>query len=258
MKIVGLIPAAGQAKRLPQLPCSKEIFPIGMDAEMIDGKKQYRPRPIASYLIEKMVFAGAQKVILIISREKTDILRYFGSGESLNTHISYLVQEKPSGMPDALNQARPWLDDATVLFGMPDTIFKPYDAFKQLLSRHQAEEADLTLGLFSTQKPEKFGMVAFDQQYHMNYTIDKPKKTNLEYMWGIACWQPAFTQFMGKFLKILPLSREIVLAEIFQSGLEAGLKVSVVPFINGRYIDIGTPDDLLIAISEFSVPNPPD
>ncbi len=255
MKIVGLIPAAGQAKRLPQLPCSKEIFPIGAEFELVNGERQYRPKPIASYLIEDMILAGASQITLIISREKTDILRYFGGGDRLKMPIAYLLQEKQSGMPDAINIARPWIEDAIVLFGMPDTIFRPVNAFKQLLDRHKAEEADLTLGLFPTRKPEKFGMVAFDHSNKMLFTVDKPQTSDLEFMWGIACWQPSFTQFMAHYLEGAPRSKEIVLSEIFQSGLESGLKVMVVPFLNGKYIDIGTPEDLQAAILEFSLPD---
>ncbi len=255
MKIIGLVPAAGQAKRLPLLPCSKEIFPIGADFEIVEGLKSYRPRPIATYLIETMVLAGAQQIVLVVSSEKTDILRFLGSGERFKTHITYMIQEDPSGMPDALNSARPWVEEATILFGMPDTIFQPVDAFKQLLDRHKAEEADLTLGLFPTRKPEKFGMVAFDHSYKMLFTIDKPRVSDLEFMWGIACWQPSFTQFMANYLEGAPRSKEIVLSEIFQSGLESGLKVMVVPFLSGKYIDIGTPEDLQAAILEFSFPD---
>ena len=65
-------------------------------------------------------------------------------------------------MPGASDLARPWLNGETVLFGMPDTIMEPRDCFTSLLEYHRAEEAVLSLGLFPTDNPKKFGMVGTD------------------------------------------------------------------------------------------------
>jgi glucose-1-phosphate thymidylyltransferase len=254
MKIIGLIPAAGQAKRLSPLPCSKEIFPIGGFINEIDGAQKFQPKPIAQYLIDQMTAAGARNILMVINRDKCDILRYFGSGANLQANIAYLVQEKSKGMPDALNLAREWTEEAIVLFGMPDTIFTPGDAFQQLLRQHLSTQADLTLGLFPTLHPEKFGMVAFDPELHLVYTVDKPEKTDLEFMWGMACWQPKFTQYINEYLTHTPATHEIVLSEVMQSAIVAGMDIRVFPFKEGQYIDIGSPEELEQTIYRFSNP----
>jgi glucose-1-phosphate thymidylyltransferase len=247
--LVGLVPAAGMARRLAPLPCSKELFPAGGGEISLDGHTRVHPKPVSLYLLERLALAGAQRIFLILSRDKWDIMRYYGSGDKFGLQISYLVQENQGGMPDALNQAAPWLQNETVLFGMPDTIFYPQDAYIQLLKNHQKFNADITLGLFPTEKPERFGMVAFTPDLDMQYTIDKPIETELKYMWGIGCWGSGFTHFMANYLhemagKPNPVS-EVVLAQIFQAALESGLKVKVLPFSGGSYIDIGTPEDLV-------------
>jgi glucose-1-phosphate thymidylyltransferase len=251
--LVGLLPAAGLAKRLAPMPCSKEIFPVGLLESKTGDIVEYRPKPVGLYLIERMINAGVERVFVILNKEKWDILRYFGNGSSFGVPIAYLVQESISGMPDALNQAYPWIQMDTVLFGMPDTIFEPDDSLQILLSDHRSNNADVTLGLFPTKKPERFGMVSYDQNHFMKYTVDKPLCTELKYMWGIGCWGPVFSRFMMDKLKSAPSSHtEIVLGDVFQAALDEGLSVRVTLFEHGEYIDIGNLDDLTHVIQRFS------
>jgi glucose-1-phosphate thymidylyltransferase len=251
-KLVGLIPAGGLGNRLAPLPGSKELFPIGFMPVSINGQTERRPKPICMYVIESMRAAGVEQLLMVINTEKIDILRYLRGGSQQGLSVSYLVQENAWGMPYALNLASPWVRDATVLFGMPDTLFQPADAFQLLLSRHQASAADLTLGLFPTTKPERFGMVAFDHNDRMLHTVDKPAQSDLSFMWGIACWQPTFTSFMSEYLGHLQRPvKEVVLGDIFQAALQAQLNIGVVPFSDGEYIDIGNPEELVSSVNRF-------
>jgi len=251
--LVGLIPAAGNARRLIPLPCSKEIFPLGFMEVKADGQYVRRPKPVGVYLLEQLQQVGVQRAFVIINKEKTDIMRYFSSGLAHNLSLAYLVQEVQSGMPGALDQAWPWMRGATVLFGMPDTIFRPENAFTALLATHNRLQADVTLGLFLTDKPDRFGMVDFDEQGLMRNTVDKPAKTDLKYMWGIGCWEPTFTEYLHAYLQERSShAGEVVLSSVFQSAMESGLRICVHPFDNGEYIDIGTISELNFAITRFS------
>ncbi len=252
-QVVGLVPAAGQAKRIAPLPGSKELLPIGFHQSMVNGEIRVRPKVVSHYLLEAMACAGACNVYMIISKEKTDLMRYYGDGADLGLSIAYLVIDHMGGMPYTLNQARPWLSDETVIFGMPDTIFSPPDAFAQLLARHGDTCADLTLGLFPTEKHRRFGMVAVDSEDRVVRVVDKPARTDLKYMWGIACWSPRFTQFMDEYLPKPPSGeREIVLGDIFQAAVDAQFNVRAVRFVEGDYVDVGTPEDLSSAIQRFA------
>jgi glucose-1-phosphate thymidylyltransferase len=252
MNVIGLIPAAGRATRLPMLPCSKEIYPIGTFKKVVEDQIIQYPKPVIAYLIERLILAGVQKTIITTSKEKSDILRLLGDGSAFNMHLAYLIQEENNGMPYALNLAHPWVNDSIILFGMPDTIFFPENAFVTLLDRFISTKADLTLGLFQTDKPAKFGMVKFDDKDNFIYTIDKPNSTNLEYMWGIACWGHNFSSFMNEYINIHHESKELVLGTVIQAAFDIGLRVNVLPFFDGAYYDIGTPEDLQKAIALFS------
>jgi len=252
-RIIGLLPAAGQARRLSTLPCSKEIFPVGFREVTIGNKAERYPMPVSQYLIDRMVLAGVDQFLIVVGKEKWDILRYYGSGAIIGKPVSFIVQDQPLGMPDALDQGYPWIKDDVILFGMPDTIFQPKTAYLEMLNEFNQTSADLVLGLFPTRTPERFGMAQFDDQNRLILTVDKPKETRLHFMWGIGCWGPVFTEFMHAYLsKVTKHGPELVLAQIFQAAVDEGLDTRVVPFGEGEYVDIGTFDDLAKIICRYS------
>lgn len=251
-QIVGIIPAAGKGSRLTPFPCPKELFPIGYQDFMVAGSMQKRPKVISQYLIENIIDAGAKRLFIILGEEKYDIMKYYSDGSRFGVDVAYLFQEKLFGMPYAINLAKNWISRDSVIFGMPDTIIEPKDVFKRLLDFHQRHESDLTLGLFPTNNPSKFGMVEMDDQDNVTYIVDKPKETDLKYMWGCACWSPAFTELIDEYIISNPYSgKELVLGDIFHRAIELKMTVKSLRFDDGQYIDIGTTDELDSALRKF-------
>lgn len=219
---------------------------------MVNGKNQRRPKVVSQYLIERILQAGANRLAIIVSEGKSDIMKYYGDGSRFSTDICYLYQEEPVGMPEALMLAEKWIEDSTVIFGMPDTIIEPNNAFEQLLGYHLDSKADLTLGLFHTSLPAKFGMVAIDENNNVTYTIDKPVDTDLSLMWGCACWSPAFTRLItGHIENNRDNPKENVLGDVFNLALERKMIVKGLEIKGGKYIDIGTSDELDGALKKF-------
>ena len=55
--VVGLVPAAGRAKRIAPLPCSKEIFPVGFRR---DAQGDVRPRVASRESVRQVRPRGRQ------------------------------------------------------------------------------------------------------------------------------------------------------------------------------------------------------
>lgn len=258
-ELVGIVPAAGKGQRLAPYPLPKELFPIGYQIVEINGLPQKRPKVVSQYLIEALVAAGLSRLFLVIGPGKLGIVEYFRNGESYGVPIAYIFQPEAKGMPYAIDLVTPWLKgDETILMGMPDTIFEPRDAFRRLLNAHQDWKADLTLGLFQTDSPQKFGMIGLDADYNVIEHVDKPATTRLRWLWGIACWGPRFTALMHHVLVTqgsdiaARKGREVVLGDIIDVALDVGLRVKGLPFEDGFYIDIGTYEDLRQAVKLYT------
>ena len=143
-EVIGLIPAAGKASRLPSLPCSKELYPIGYDS------RNFSPKVVSQYLLESMRIADIKKAYIILRKGKWDIPAYFGDGKMLDMHLGYLIMDLPYGVPYTLDQAYPFVKEAKVALGFPDIIFEPEDVFVRLLEKQKESNANIVLGLFHT------------------------------------------------------------------------------------------------------------
>lgn len=250
-ELIGIIPAAGRGTRLSTLPCSKELFPLGYEEVLQGGERCFRPRVVSQYILELMREAGVRRVFIVLGPGKDDIIEHYGDGKRFGLEIAYLYQEKLTGIPAALCLALPWIGRETILFGMPDTIIEPRRAFSVLLDRHVEREADLTMGLFKTDSPERFGMVDLIDDRPVR-CIDKPLQSATEYMWGIAAWSWRFGDLIKEYVRANgQRASEMVLTDTFQMAIERGLSVEAVRFDDGVYIDIGTPADLLRAVKEY-------
>jgi glucose-1-phosphate thymidylyltransferase len=261
-RIVGLIPAAGQATRLAPLPFSKELYPIGQ--MRIKGSEELRPKPVCIYLLEKMRAAGAEDAYIVLRKGKWDIPAYLGDGSLLDMNLAYLIMELPYGVPYTLDQAYPFIQEAIVTFGFPDIIFHSAGAFNELLDRLETSQADVVLGLFPVDQPSKFHMVELSRNGRIHNIVLNPVETHLEYTWIMAVWTRTFTQFIHQYLmNIIEKERklevvagtawekELHLSEVLQHAIESKLKVEGVIFAEDSCLDIGTHDGLTKAVGRF-------
>lgn len=256
-ELVGLIPAGGQALRLGNLPCSKEIYPLQLWSENKD-----EPRVISEYLVKYYQLAGCSHIYFIIREGKWDIPKYFGDGSRFNTNIGYLMMNLPYGTPFTLDQAYPFVKDKYVALGFPDVVIEPQNAFKKLFAHLKKTKADIVLGLFPNDMPEKCDMVKLDDNGQITEIIIKEKDQGLRYSWLIAVWSPKFTEFLHKYIEKAKQTsekgqiksskgmREMYVGDVFIEAIKNGFKVDNVAFETGTGIDIGTPNDLKIFIEK--------
>lgn len=135
-----------------------------------------------------------------------------------------------------------------------------------LLARQASSNADVVLGLFPTDRPQKVGMVDFNAEGRVHSVIEKPSQSDWRYCWGVAVWTPVFTHFMHEYLATIEADRwhndpdnhpkkqrELPLGDVIQAGIDRGLRVEAEVFTDGEYLlDIGTPEDLVRAVRKFA------
>lgn len=259
-QVIALLPCGGQATRLAPLPLSKELYPIGFRP---GANSNPRPKVVCHYLLEKMRLAGITRAYCILRPGKWDIPAYFGDGELVDMHLGYLIMRLPHGVPYTLDQAYPFVQHSLVALGFPDILLQPDEIYARLLARQARTNADVVLGLFPCDRPEKAGMVDFDADGTVHLIIEKPQKTHLRYMWGTAIWTPTFTQFLHNYLIQVEHNfasqppgiprKELPIGDVIQAAIAAGLRVEAEAFANGSYLDIGTPENLVQAVRQYAI-----
>lgn len=175
--MIGIIPAAGAGQRIQPLGCSKELLPVG--SRVVNGAE--RPKAVSEYLVERMIAAGATQICIVISAEKSDIVRYYAERD-YNAEIFYVVQQKPQGLCDALFRATSFASPHDqVLIGLPDTIWFPENAYRLPLER---EGADVNLVLFPVANPSVFDAVVCDAQDYVVKVEVKQERPHSHWIWG--------------------------------------------------------------------------
>lgn len=170
----GIVPAAGSGTRIQPLAFSKELLPVGARH---DGAT-LRPRAVSEYLLERMVIAGAEKLCLVISPWKSDIIRYYG-GAYGRAHLAYAVQSEPRGLCDAIFRALPLIGpEEAVVVGLPDTIWFPDDALRAL------PDDRVSFLLFPVERPELFDAVTTGADGQVRGIEVKAAKPSTEWVWG--------------------------------------------------------------------------
>jgi glucose-1-phosphate thymidylyltransferase len=167
--MIGIIPAAGAGQRIQPLGCSKELLPVG--SQLLDGVEG--PKAVSEYLVERMIAAGAEQICMVISAEKSDIVRYYAE-RNYAAEIFYVVQQRPQGLCDALFRAEPFArPHDQVLIGLPDTIWFPENAYLPAL---QLDRSDCN--------PSAFDAVVCDELGYVREVQVKRKDARSHWIWG--------------------------------------------------------------------------
>ena len=234
INMIGIVPAAGAGERIQPLGYSKELLPVG--SRTINGVE--RPKAVAEYLIERMIAAGAEQICVVISAEKSDLVRYFAERE-FAAQIFYAVQQKPQGLCDALFRAAPFAcHHDRVLIGLPDTIWFPENAFRSVLPADGNPTADVNLLLFPVSDPAQFDAVNCDAQGYVTSIDVKSSTAQSQWVWGAA----TATGNAFRELKQLWESRhraDVFLGDLLNAYLAAGGAVRGVA-TGELYMDVGT------------------
>lgn len=224
----GIIPAAGAGSRIQPLAFSKELLPVG---SRFDGAVE-RPRAVSEYLVERMILGGATHICFVVSPGKSDILEYYG-GSIGHAHVCYTVQPKPAGLCDSIFRVLPFIPpDEEVVIGLPDTIWFPDDALKQL------PPDVLSFLLFPVDRPELFDAVVTDDDGHVREIQVKRADAESSWIWGAFKMPGHVLAELHRLWLLRERSDEymgtLVNAYLEQGGTAVGVRAGQ------AYVDVGT------------------
>lgn len=169
----GIILAGGAGTRLYPLTMvtSKQLLPV-------------YDKPMIYYPLSTLMLAGI-KDILIISTP-TDTTRFealLGNGSQFGINLSYCVQPSPDGLAQAFILGEEFIGSDACAMVLGDNIFYG-NGFGRIL-RSAAENAEkddrATVFGYYVNDPERFGVVAFDEDGKATSIEEKPKEPKSNY-----------------------------------------------------------------------------
>ena len=160
----GIILAGGFGTRLSPLTKSvnKQLLPI-------------HDKPMIYYPLSILMLANIKDILMIVNPgQVSNFKNLLGDGSRYGINISYKIQSKPRGLPDAFNLGKEFIKKENVALILGDNFFYGQSLTNtfQKLSNHKV---GATIFLKEVDKPENYGVAKIKKKKIISIS-EKPKK----------------------------------------------------------------------------------
>jgi len=193
-----------------------------------------------------LMLAGIQDILIITTPEdQSGFIRMLGDGEEFGVSLSYAEQPSPEGLAQAFIIGEEFIGDDSVCLILGDNIFWG-QGFSPILKRATSRKSGASVFGYQVKDPERFGVVAFDENQKAISLEEKPKNPKSNFaVTGLYFYDNDVIE-MAK--KVKPSHRgELEITTLNQMYMERGdLNVELL----GRgfaWLDTGTHESLLDA-----------
>ena len=234
----GIVLAGGAGTRLYPLTkvTSKQLLPV-------------YDKPMIFYPLSSLMLAGIRDILIISTPEDTPRFEaLLGDGGAFGLHLSYKVQPSPDGLAQAFILGEEFLDGEAGAMVLGDNIFYGNGFGRMLRESVLRAEGDGRATVFGyyVKDPERFGVVAFDENGKATSIEEKPQNPKSNYAVTGLYFYPSDVSRRAKQIKPSPRG-ELEITTLNEMYLKDGL-LDVQIFGRGfAWLDTGTIDSLLAA-----------
>ncbi|MBS0628909.1 MAG: glucose-1-phosphate thymidylyltransferase RfbA [Verrucomicrobia bacterium] len=166
----GIILAGGRGSRLYPITkgTCKQLLPIF-------------DKPMIYYPLAVLMMAQIREILLITTPEDSGRFKHLlGDGSQWGISLSYDVQKVPQGIADSFVIAEEFIGGGSVALILGDNIFYGHNFSNLLQEAKELHEGAMVFG-YEVHDPERYGVLAFNEEGHIYDIIEKPKNPPSRY-----------------------------------------------------------------------------
>jgi len=222
-----IILAGGKGTRLRPytVVLPKPLMPIG----------EY---PILEVIVRQLIAYGFDHITMAVNHQADLIKTFFQNGEKWGVKIDYSMEDKPLGTIAPLNLISDLPESFLVMNG---DILTDID-YGKFFNDHIDSSAMYSISAVERQHVVDYGVLESSKDGELTSFKEKPE---IKYTVSMGVYM-----MNRSILELVPKDTEFGFDQLMYSMLQKEYKVNVKPF-KGYWLDIGRPDDYMIAIDEF-------
>ncbi|WP_347359409.1 glucose-1-phosphate thymidylyltransferase RfbA [Bdellovibrio sp.] len=238
----GIILAGGAGSRL---------YP--MTRVMTKQLQSVYDKPMIYYPLSILMLGGIKDILLITTPDDQPLFkRLLGDGSQFGIKLSYKIQEKPNGLPEAFVLGEEFIGNDDVCLMLGDNLFYgDLTFFRDAIAAQKAKAGGLNGRVFAyyVADPSAYGVVEFDKNTKKVKSIEeKPKAPKSQYaIPGLYLFDNTVAK-RAKALKPSPRGETEIVDLILAYHNEDTLGVEMM-YRGLAWLDTGTPRSLLDAAS---------
>jgi glucose-1-phosphate thymidylyltransferase len=234
----GIILAGGTGSRLHPvtLAVCKQLLPV-------------YDKPMVYYPLSVLMLAGIRDILLISTPRDLPVFReLLGDGSQWGVRLTYAVQPKPEGLPQAFTIGADHIGDDRVAMILGDNIFFG-EGMGSMLDHVISQSSGASAFCTRVTDPQRYGVVSFGLDGKVRDLQEKPKNPLSD--WALTGLYVVGSDVVERVARLKPSRRgELEMVDLLK-GYLADSQLDVLKMGRGyAWFDAGTHDSLLEA-SEF-------
>ena len=210
-------------------------------------------KPLVQYSLENAVQAGVSEIIVVVGYHAEDIINGFGIDFN-GTRIQYVIQDDPRGLVHAIETAGPAIGgEDFMLFLADEILWSPQHA--DMVRAFEQQDLFGICGVVRETNPDEirktYALIQDEATQRIHRLIEKPRRPPSEVRGTGNC---IFRREILDYVPLTPINQsrgEKELPDLIQCAIDDGEDVRAFDIGNG-YVNINTPDDILIAEREHA------
>tara|TARA_B110000902_G_scaffold264756_1_gene347070 strand:+ start:381 stop:1247 length:867 start_codon:yes stop_codon:yes gene_type:complete len=166
----GIILAGGSGTRLYPLTTvvSKQLLPV-------------YDKPMIYYPLATLMLADINEILIITTEEDNKkFIDLLGNGDHLGINITYEIQDKPGGLPEAFIIGEDFIGNDRVCLILGDNIFHSDRFINQHVIPNINNDKSVIFG-YRVRDPERYGVVEIDANFNILSIEEKPENPKSNY-----------------------------------------------------------------------------